>query len=63
MHKLKKLLPVVISLALPLFSINCASKVVLHPITGTDVYDGKNKGDLCFSPYYISNVMQIKIEK
>lgn len=44
-------------------SINCAPKVILHPITGKDIYDGKDKGDICFSAYYLDQVMQTKIEK
>lgn len=42
---------------------SCTNKLILHPLSGTDVYNGTNKGDLCFSSYYLDNVMQIKIDK
>lgn len=58
------------SLKLPLFLISltlvgCAPKnIVLHPLTGTDFYDGKNPGDVCFSKFYWDDVIgKIKIDK
>lgn len=60
----KKLLGLVILVGLMALSISCAAhKIVLHPITGKDIYDGKNPGDVCFSEYYLNEVMQTKIEK
>lgn len=46
-----------------LWLIGCAHKIVLHPISGTDIYDGKEKGDVCFSAFYLNEVMKTKIEK
>lgn len=40
----------------------CAS-VTLHPLTGTDIYAGKGAGDVCFSPYYLKEVLKVKIDK
>lgn len=59
----KKLLKVAILVALMGQLTACAPKIVLHPLTGKDIYDGKDKGDVCFSAYYLDQVMQTKIEK
>ncbi len=48
--------------ALIVLSTGCASKIVLHPLTDKDIYTGKNAGDVCFSQYYLNEVMKVKIE-
>lgn len=54
----------VISLGLPLVLIGCAtSKIVLHPLSEADIYDGKNKGDICFSEYYLDKVLEAKLDR
>lgn len=58
----KKLLSLVICLLLMATLIGCATKLVLHPILGTDIYSGTQPGDVCFTSYYINEVMQAKIE-
>ena len=45
-----------------MISTGCARNVVIHPITGTDIYDGKNPGDKCFSEAYIKEIMRVRIE-
>lgn len=52
-----------ISLGLLLLLTGCASKTVLHPLTDQDIYDGKKPGDICFSEYYLDQVMEVKIER
>lgn len=49
-------------LSILLFLTSCARNIILHPLTGSDIYDGKNKGDVCFSQYYLNQVMQVKID-
>lgn len=44
------------------FLISCANRLILHPITGEDIYDGKNAGDKCFSAFYLQEVINAKIE-
>lgn len=62
-RKFPKIYFLAISLVLPLGLIGCApSKIILHPLTGADIYDGTKKGDICFSEYYLNNVMKVKIE-
>lgn len=43
-------------------SMGCANKLILHPLSGEDIYSGKNQGDFCFSKRYLDDVMQVKIE-
>lgn len=38
------------------------SKLDLYPLSEKDVYAGKNAGDVCFSSYYLDEVMQVKIK-
>ena len=42
--------------------MGCSPMIVLHPVTGTDMYAGKNLGDECFSQAYIHEIMKAKIE-
>ena len=56
-------LSLAISLGFILLLSGCASKLILHPLQDADIYDGKNKGDICFSEFYLNNVMQIKIDR
>lgn len=50
-------------LSLMCLSTSCANKLILHPLKETDIYAGKNTGDVCFSQYYIENVLKAKIEQ
>lgn len=52
-----------ISLGLMLSLLGCSNKVMLYPLKDTDIYDGNKAGDLCFSEFYLNEVMQIKIDK
>lgn len=58
-----KLLLVMTCLSLMCLSTSCANKLILHPLKETDIYAGKNTGDVCFSQYYIENVLKAKIEQ
>lgn len=53
----------VISLGLMLSLTSCVNSTVIHPISGSDIYDGKNAGDVCFSKMYLDEVIKLKIEK
>ena len=64
---LKKLFTTPLHLATMSLSIllltSCAGSRPEHPPTpldGVDLYDGKNKGDLCFSSAYLENYLQWK---
>lgn len=60
----RKPLLLVILVGLTLLLSSCASnKTVIRPITDKDIYHGKNPGDVCFSAYYIEQVLQVKIER
>jgi hypothetical protein len=54
------LLVATIVVSMPLFSSCAAKKLAPAPIEGIDIYDGKNKGDICFSPAYLTNYLQWK---
>jgi hypothetical protein len=54
--------PILILLMSLITLIGCSRVVVIHPLTGKDIYDGKNVGDKCFSPYYLKEVMKVKID-
>lgn len=60
---LKKLLLAMICLSSMFLSASCANKVILHPLKDTDIYTGKNAGDVCFSAYYLETVLKAKIDK
>ena len=63
MKKLKLLLPLAILVLLILCLQSCVSRQIkLYPLTDKDIYNGKNQGDVCFSQYYLNEVMQVKIE-
>lgn len=63
MKKLNPLLSLVTLVVLMVALTGCASKkLVLHPLTDKDIYKGKVDGDVCFSEYYLNNVLQAKIE-
>lgn len=51
-----------IMLAFTLSLTGCAVKSVHPPVPldGTDFYDGKNKGDECFSKMYLDDYIQWK---
>jgi hypothetical protein len=36
--------------------------MIVSPIDGKDIYDGKNNGDVCFSKEYVETILEIKIE-
>lgn len=59
----KTLLRVAIFLALMPLLTSCGNRIIVHPITGKDIYDGKAAGDVCFSKMYIDEVMQVKIDR
>ncbi len=40
---------------------SCVSNKPLYPISDVDIYKGKNSGDVCFSEFYLKNVLQVKI--
>lgn len=50
-------------LCLTLLIAGCANKIILHPLTGADIYDGSKPGDICFSKLYLDEVIKIKIER
>ena len=56
------LLLAVIMAGFSLSSINCAAKIVPPPVPldGVDMYDGRVKGDVCFTPMYLNNYLQWK---
>lgn len=56
-------LNLVILLGLTVLLTGCVNKIILHPLSDNDIYDGKVKGDVCFSEKYLDEVMQVKIEK
>jgi len=56
-------LKVLVFLALTLCLTSCGSNTILYPLQGTDIYNGTNKGDICFSEFYLKEVAQIKIGK
>lgn len=60
-----RLLSLVILVVLMLGSMGCtASKpLILHPIDGSDIYNGSHEGDVCFSQFYLDNVMKVKIDR
>lgn len=51
-----------LALLTPLLT-GCAPRIIIHPITGKDIYKGTADGDVCFSKLYLDEVMQVKIEK
>ena len=64
MQKLIKRLSLAIYLGSMLFLIGCApAKIILFPLKDKDIYDGKNEGDVCFSQFYLNEVMNVKINK
>ncbi len=38
----------------------CVNRPTPPPLDGVDIYDGKNKGDICFTPFYLNNYLQWK---
>ena len=62
MKKLKLLLNLgILALSTALLT-SCAAKIMLYPILQTDIYY-TDKGDICMSEKYFSNVLQAKIEE
>jgi hypothetical protein len=58
---MRKLL-VILPLFLTISTIGCSRQIILHPIYGSDMYDGKAPGDKCFSPAYVKEIMKVRIE-
>lgn len=55
-------LNLVILVGFILLSTGCVNKVTHPPsaLEGVDIYDGKIKGDVCFSKMYLENYLQWK---
>lgn len=59
--KSKRLLNLVMCLALILSLTSCARRTIISPISNQDIYKNE-KGDTCFSDDYLKEVLNVKID-